>query len=183
MLAEVPIKGPPPFAQKTAQTNRAVKTQTDFMHRYAVGVSAALGRTIGGILGPAAYARGRASSPPWFDSSTCPHASTNAASHSAIARYFATENLLARLRARQLAIPSKIAAIVAAAGAISEIENITEDAIREGLAELAAAYAPPNRAADAAGAGGADRAANDYSAVTAEGQRMGRSLQIAACNS
>jgi hypothetical protein len=43
---------------------------------------------------------------------------------------FATENLLARLRARQLAIPSKIAAIVAAAGTISEIENITEDAIR-----------------------------------------------------
>jgi hypothetical protein len=63
-----------------------------------------------------------------------PHASTNAASHSAIARNFATENLLARLRARQLAIPSKIAAIVAAAGTISEIENITEDAIREGLA-------------------------------------------------
>jgi hypothetical protein len=58
------------------------------------------------------------------------------------------------LRARQLAIPSKIAAIVAAAGTISDIENIIEDGIREGLAELAAAYAPPNRAADAAGAGG-----------------------------
>ena len=90
----------------------------------------------------------------------------------------AGQEVLARVRARLLAVPVKAAPRVVGRDGLPEVEGILKEHVHEALAELAGLEVVADDAAAAAGDDGSGVAGDDDAAAPADGERVGGSKPV-----